>query len=114
MNRLLSNSYLITLLLAAAAASSAAEDPVKVFILSGQSNMQGHGRIAMGKDGDLDYAARQEPFSYLKKDGQWVERDDVWYYHLSGKGVETACNLKPGLGADNKRFKTVGPELTFG
>jgi cell division GTPase FtsZ len=27
--------------------------PLKVFVLAGQSNMQGHGRITMNKDGDL-------------------------------------------------------------
>ncbi len=63
--------------------------PVKVFILAGQSNMQGHCKISMGKEGDLDHAAGQDQFAYLKKDGQWVERDDVWYYHLSGKGELT-------------------------
>ena len=36
---------------------------LKVFILAGQSNMQGHGRIEMGNDGDLDYAAKQEQFT---------------------------------------------------
>ncbi|MGF1583622.1 MAG: sialate O-acetylesterase [Gemmataceae bacterium] len=85
--------------------------PVKVFILAGQSNMQGHGRISMGKDGDLDYAAQQKQFSYLKKAGQWVERPDVWYYHKSGKGVVTKCNLKVGLGANDK---SIGPALAFG
>jgi hypothetical protein len=90
-----------------------AEDkkPVKVFILAGQSNMQGHGRISMGKDGDLDFAAKQEQFAYLKKDGKWAERDDVWYYHKSGKGEVTKSNLKPGLGGTPE---SVGPELAFG
>ncbi|MEM7397116.1 MAG: sialate O-acetylesterase, partial [Verrucomicrobiota bacterium] len=46
-----------------------------------------------------------------KKDGQWAEREDVWYYHLNGKGEETCSNLKPGLGA---RSDSVGPELAFG
>ncbi len=87
------------------------ERPVKVFILAGQSNMQGHGRIAMGKDGDLDYAAGQEQFAYLKKDGKWVERDDVWYVHKSGKGELIKGNLKPGQGANEA---SVGPELAFG
>ena len=90
-----------------------AEDkkPVKVFILAGQSNMQGHGRIALGKDGDLDYAAQQEQFAYLKKDGKWVERDDVWYFHKSGRGEIFKGNLKPGQGANES---SVGPELAFG
>ena len=85
--------------------------PVKVFILAGQSNMQGHGRIALGKDGDLDFAAQQKQFDYLKKDGQWIERDDVWYFHKTGKGEVIKGNLKPGQGATEA---SVGPELAFG
>jgi hypothetical protein len=94
-------------------ALSWAEDkqPVKVFILAGQSNMQGHGRISMGKDGDLDYAAGQEQFAYLKRDGKWAQRDDVWYYHKNGQGEVTKGNLKPGLGGTEI---SVGPELAFG
>ena len=63
-----------------------AKTPVKVFILAGQSNMQGHGRIEMGKDGDLGYAAKQERFAYLKEGENWAERDDVWFFHKTGKG----------------------------
>ncbi|MGI9244961.1 MAG: sialate O-acetylesterase, partial [Verrucomicrobiales bacterium] len=85
--------------------------PVKVFILAGQSNMQGHGRISMGKEGDLDHAATQNAFSYLKDGDDWAERDDVWYYHKDGKGEITRAKLKPGLGA---RPDSVGPELAIG
>lgn len=89
----------------------AAKEPIKVFILAGQSNMQGHGRISMDKDGDLDYAAKQEAFAYLKNGDAWAERDDVWYYHKDGKGEVTKSKLKPGLGA---RPDSVGPELAIG
>ena len=85
--------------------------PVKVFILAGQSNMQGHGYMHMGKEGDLDHAAKQKQFAYLKNGDKWVERDDVWYHHLSGKGELTKCNLRKGLGGT---VKSVGPELAFG
>jgi len=85
--------------------------PVKVFVLAGQSNMQGHGRIELGKDGDLPYAAKQEQFSYLKDGDGWAEREDVWYYHKPGKGGLVTGNLKPGLGANEG---SVGPELAFG
>jgi alpha-galactosidase len=96
--------------------SSAAEEidsrkPVKVFVLAGQSNMQGHGRIQMGKEGDLPHAAKQEQFAYLKDGAQWAERHDVWFYHKSGKGEVTKSNLKPGLGANSD---SIGPELAFG
>ena len=94
-----------------ARSAGARDRPVKVFVLAGQSNMQGHGRMHLGKDGDLDYAAAQDRFAYLRAEGEWVEREDVWYYHLSGKGEETKGNLRTGLGA---RADSIGPELTFG
>ena len=102
--------YLL-LLTALIASPLEAREPTKIFILAGQSNMQGHGRISMGKDGDLDYAAKQEAFSYLKKGDTWIERDDVWYYHKNGKGEVTRSKLKPGLGA---RADSIGPELAIG
>ena len=92
-------------------AVGAEKKPIKVFILAGQSNMQGHGRIKMGKDGDLPYAARQKQFAYLQRDGKWVERGDVWYYHKPGRGDVVKSKLRPGLGG---RADSIGPELAFG
>ena len=108
MNKLLP---LISAFAGLAFTSAAAKEPVKVFILAGQSNMQGHGRITLGKDGDLPYAAKQDRFSYLKAGDAWAERDDVWYHHTSGKGEVIKSNLKPGLGAN---ADSIGPELAFG
>ncbi len=88
--------------------------PTKVFLLVGQSNMQGFGFISEDKDGDLDYAAKNG-HEYLKDgDGKWVERKDVFYYHKSGDNVK-ACTLS----VDNVKkvyrgHPSVGPELTFG
>ncbi|MEM7476776.1 MAG: sialate O-acetylesterase [Planctomycetota bacterium] len=98
-------------MLTASAQTESPNTPLKVFILAGQSNMQGHGRISLGKDGDLDYTAKQDRFAYLGKDGDWAERSDVWYYHLSGKGELSTGGLKPGQGANET---SVGPELAFG
>jgi alpha-galactosidase len=88
-----------------------ASKPIKVFVLAGQSNMQGHGRIEMGKEGDLPHAAKQKQFAYLVDGEKWAERKDVWYFHKSGKGEVTKSNLKPGLGANSE---SIGPELAFG
>jgi alpha-galactosidase len=87
-------------------------EPLKIFILAGQSNMQGYGIISAGKEGDLDYAAAND-FKYFKdKDGDWVERRDVWYFERDGNRV---CNLKINLGASGPRFgPKIGPELAFG
>ncbi|MCP4261851.1 MAG: sialate O-acetylesterase [Planctomycetes bacterium] len=77
---------------------------VKVFILAGQSNMEGKAKIEL-----LEYQVNQpetrEFFKHLRKDGKWVVRDDVWINFLNRKG-----NLTVGFGSPNR----IGPELEFG
>jgi hypothetical protein len=90
--------------------------PVKVFLLAGQSNMEGHGFVAAdpkrndGK-GSLEYVAKQPATAskyrhLLDKDGKWIARDDVWIHYLERKGKLTA-----GFGVKEDR---IGPELGFG
>lgn len=62
--------------------------PVQVFILLGQSNMVGLGKIK-GGDGSLEFAVKEKKqYPYLvEDDGLWVERKDVRYVqYMSGKG----------------------------
>ncbi|MBK8975916.1 MAG: sialate O-acetylesterase [Planctomycetes bacterium] len=105
--------------LAAQAESSAAstpKPPLKVFILAGQSNMEGAGMIRAdsrrnGGQGSLEYLVRDpataERYAYLVDDsGAFVERDDVWIWYLDREGW-----LAPGYGAGPDR---IGPELGFG
>jgi len=90
-----------------------AGEPVKVFILAGQSNMEGAGRVEgdpnrnEGK-GSLSYLAEHDPkYAHLKtKSGSWVARDDVSIWYLGRKGP-----LAPGFGSNGG---TIGPELGFG
>jgi alpha-galactosidase len=94
----------------------AASKPLKVFILAGQSNMQGQGVIhadAKHNDGkgSLEYlvknAATADRFKHLiDKDGKWVVSDRVWIVYLDRKGPLTV-----GYGANEK---LIGPELGFG
>jgi hypothetical protein len=97
-------------------AATAADKPLKVFILAGQSNMEGHGFIKAdphrndGK-GSLEYVAKQpgtaDKFKHLVgTDGKWAVRDDVWIHYLDRKGKLTA-----GFGVKDDR---IGPELGFG
>jgi len=90
--------------------------PVKVFILAGQSNMEGHGIVKAetkrneGK-GSLEYLTKdpvtRDRFKHLLgKNGKWVVRDDVWIHYLERKGPLTV-----GFGANEDR---IGPELGFG
>lgn len=96
--------------------TSAQAKPVKVFILAGQSNMEGQGVIkAEAKrnagQGSLEYLVRQpataEHFRTLvDRDGKWRVRDDVWISYLDRHGPLTVSyGAKPDL---------IGPELGFG
>jgi hypothetical protein len=101
---------------AAGASDRAASKPVRVFILAGQSNMQGVGPIQAdpnrnGGRGSLEYlvkdpatAGRFAPL--VDSAGQWRARDDVWIACLDRRGP-----LSVGFGA---REDTIGPELGFG
>lgn len=62
--------------------------PVQVFILLGQSNMVGLGKIK-GGEFSLEHAVREKKkYSYLVDDaGEWSERKDLRYVrYMSGKG----------------------------
>ena len=62
--------------------------PVHVFILLGQSNMVGKGKIT-GGEGSLENAVKtKNKYSYLVDDaGAWTERKDVRFVrYMSGKG----------------------------
>ena len=83
--------------------------PVKVYILSGQSNMVGMGNISGTQPGTLETIAKREnKFPNLVDDaGNWTVRNDVTY-----KGVVTAIGqgpLTPGV-----QGGTIGPEMGFG
>lgn len=95
---------------------SAPNKPISVFILAGQSNMEGQGFIQAdpqrneGK-GSLEYLVKQpataDKFKHLLgKEGQWIIRDDIWIHYLDRKG-----KLTVGYGAKEDR---IGPELGFG
>ncbi len=63
--------------------------PVQVYILLGQSNMVGAGRIKGEKDGTLTYAVKEKKlYPYLVDDeGNWTVRKDVRYVRVMGSGT---------------------------
>ena len=85
-------------------AGRAATDTVKVFILAGQSNMEGKAANSL-----LDYQAEapatRDLFKHLRKDGKWIVRDDVFIKFLDRKGPLTVGFGSPGC---------TGVELEFG
>ncbi len=98
--------------------------PLKVFILAGQSNMQGQAVVDLtGKDyndgkGTL-IALYNDPvkapiYKHLKTaDGKWATRDDVWVQYQRGDADLKVGPLGLGYSAynDNHHF---GVELQFG
>jgi alpha-galactosidase len=78
--------------------------PIAVFILAGQSNMEGKAKLSL-----VEYQARQpatrDLFAHLRREGKWIEREDVWIKFLDRKGKLTVGYGSPGC---------IGPELEFG
>ena len=86
--------------------AQAADSPksVKVFILAGQSNMEGKAPNTL-----LDHQAAdpktRELFAHLRRDDKWIVRDDVFIKFLDRKGPLTVGYGSPGR---------TGVELEFG
>lgn len=96
---------------AALAQPADAAKPVQVFILLGQSNMVGLGKIE-GDEGSLEHAVRvKKKYAYLiDAAGDWAERSDVRYVRvMDGRGGGTQLlNNEP---LTIKTCKTIGPEF---
>ena len=93
----------------------AKELPVRIYVLVGQSNMQGKGSIEGEGSNSLRHLVQNDPgkeFQYLLDgEGNWREREDVWIHFDSGPGNIQYGGLKPGYGAHGG---VIGPELGFG
>lgn len=102
-----------------------AGNKVKVFILAGQSNMQGKAAVST-LEPLLRDAETRERFQHLKKDGKWAVRKDVWITYLDREKTPVSPLSGPltvGFG-DPKRQRLpngkrimvpgIGPELGIG
>jgi hypothetical protein len=94
--------------------------PVQVYILMGQSNMLGFGRVGPKETkGSLEYLVKQQgKYPHLVDEaGNWTTRHDVRYVHVMDqrgvdyKNMETFGDVRNEWLAPNKSF---GPELGFG
>jgi len=113
MRNLRRSSLLITTLLLPLVASAAKGlNPVKVFILAGQSNMEGQAVADLdGKDGNdgkgtllrlMSDPAKAAMFQRLKgANARWAVRDDVWARYQREQGpllaVPTTSSLSTAL-----------------
>jgi len=85
-------------------AAETAPAPVKVFILAGQSNMEGKAKMELLKY-QIDAPETRDFFKHLHDNGKFIVRDDVWIKFLDRHGKHTVGFGSPGC---------IGPELEFG
>ena len=116
--------FVVSVLVAGAATGWAQAAPVKVFILAGQSNMEGQAVADLaGPDYNegrgtlaalLNDPAKAPMLAHLKDDqGNWTVRDDVWvWYQREGRPL-LAGPLQFGYIYYGGRHH-FGPELQFG
>ena len=88
--------------------------PVQVYILLGQSNMVGAGKIKGDQEGSLENAVKKKKlYSYLAdENGKWTERKDVRHVRVMGSGLGVMRRI-------NNEWMTIkggkiGPEFGIG
>ena len=89
--------------------------PVQVYILMGQSNMLGAGKVKGDKEGSLTYAVQEkDKYPYLiDDDGDWTVRKDVRYARVMGSGtgkMRQFNNEWLSIEGENR----IGPEFGIG
>ncbi|HOC00478.1 MAG TPA: hypothetical protein PKM43_17235 [Verrucomicrobiota bacterium] len=100
--------------------SQADAKPLRVFILAGQSNMEGHAKVET-----FDYIGDDPATAPMRRqmrgaDGQPRVCDDVWISYFTGSGTnngEGFGKLTAGYGARSNPANDggkIGPEFTFG
>jgi alpha-galactosidase len=94
----------VVLIFSLLVAALSAKNTVKVFILAGQSNIEGKAQNKL-----LEYQATapntKKHFAHLREDGKWIERDDVMIKYLNRHG-----RLTIGYGSRDR----TGVELQLG
>ena len=110
MTRCLAHLLMVAWFVGVATPLIAADRPLKVFVLAGQSNMQGHAHVRTLEAMRLTPEGRAWAEKVENPDGKPREYDDVVISYLSTDGVKQGV-LSSGYGADGNKF---GPELAFG
>lgn len=98
---------------------------VRVFLLAGQSNMEGHGVVDLDEERDYNSGrgnlakfvadpANQKDWGHLRAaDGTWATRDDVFVSYRADHGTMKTGPLSVGFAVYDDRHH-FGPELGLG
>ena len=91
--------------------ATAATKPMKVFILAGQSNMQGHAKVSTFEHIGMDPTTKPMLAEMLGADGKPKVCERVWISSIGCAEAEQTGKLTAGFGASGEK---IGPEFTFG
>ena len=99
--------------------SFAAAAPLKVYILAGQSNMEGHAKLSSFDHIGMDPKTAPILREMRGESGEPVELKDVWITYRTGKEEDQPGIGKLTAGFGARRVSTedggkIGPEFTFG
>lgn len=84
--------------------------PLKVFVLVGQSNMQGHAHVRTLEHVGMDPETAPILHDLTDSNGKPRVSENVWITYLSSQGVVSG-QLTAGFGASEEK---IGPEWSFG
>lgn len=93
--------------------ATAEEKPLRVYILAGQSNMQGHAHVRTIDHIGMDPKTAPMLKDMRNADGSDVVCKDVWISSIGSSEEEKSGQLTTGYGA-SQRGPKIGPEFTFG
>ena len=102
---------LLTLITTLALAAQLHAKPLQVFILAGQSNMQGHAKVSTFEHIGMDPATKPMLAEMLGPDGKPKVCGRVWISSIGCADAEQTGKLTAGFGASPGK---IGPEFTFG
>lgn len=88
-------------------------EPVRIFVLAGQSNMQGHAHVRTFEHLAMDAASQPMLDELQHPDGSPKVCERVWISSIGCSESEQIGKLTTGFGAGQNGPK-IGPELTFG
>ena len=90
---------------------AAEKKPLQVFILAGQSNMQGHAKVSTFEHIGMDPATKPMLAEMLGAGGKPKVCERVWISSIGCAETEQTGKLTAGFGATTEK---IGPEFTFG
>ena len=88
-----------------------AAKPLQVFVLAGQSNMQGHAKVTTFEHIGMDPETKPMLAEMLGADGKPKLCERVWISSIGCAEAEQTGKLTAGFGATTEK---IGPEFTFG